>query len=76
MVNKFGSLAPIANDVFSTIGGHKFGGMVWYCHTYNIMYTCTWEKIGGLNTYLYMWLESVTLLGLDGGHPVPKADSR
>ena len=32
MVIKFGSFAP--NDVFHTIGGFKFGGMVRYCHTY------------------------------------------
>ena len=31
-VIKFGGFAP--NDVFNTIGGFKFGGMVWYRHTY------------------------------------------
>ena len=46
MVIKIVSLAP--NDVFNTIGGLKFGGMVWYCQR-----TCMRKKriefqIGGL----------------------------
>ena len=32
MVIKFGSLAP--DNVFITIGGLKFGSMVWYRHLY------------------------------------------
>ena len=32
MVIKFGGFAP--NDIFSTIGRFKFGGMVQYCHMY------------------------------------------
>ena len=32
MVIEFGGFAP--NDVLNTIGGFKFGGMVWYHHRY------------------------------------------
>ena len=32
MVIKFGGFAP--NDIFSTIGRFKFGGMIRYCHMY------------------------------------------